>query len=58
MKRVHYTVSYYTADGNWHELPPCLDYQAAAFLVEAMLRASEQVGEVVKVIRNVDFQQE
>lgn len=54
MCKVWYVVSFYSANGVWIELPRCSEADVAAYLVKAMLRASENVGEVVKVVRWVE----
>lgn len=53
-----YKVSWCTAQGQWLDLPVCDEPEVAAYLVKALLRATKQVGEVVKVERWVELRQE
>ena len=52
--KVLFKVSWYTANGVWLDLPVCEEPEVAAYLVKALLRATSQVGEVVKVERWVE----
>lgn len=51
MRKVLFKVSWQTASGNWLDLPVTDSADTAAYLVKALLKATKQVGEVVKVER-------
>lgn len=58
MRKVLFKVSWQNAQGAWLDLPVCDEASVAAYLVEALLKATKQVGEVVKVERWEELRQE